>query len=168
MAVNHGFEEGDWLVHVHHGIGQIIKLEQKSIGNRQDLYYRIEGIDCTFWVPASSIDNERIRPAVSKRKMQEAISILKRPPRELERDYKKRQQLIKEIMSEHSLAQNARLVRDLNHAQIDRRLGVTESRILDHLEKHLIMEWSVVLDIDLQEANRRLRDSLSADQMVRP
>lgn len=168
MTVNHGYEEGDWLVHVHHGIGQIIKLEQKSIGNSQDLYYRIEGIDCTFWIPASSIANERIRPAVSKRKMREAIRILKRPPRQLERDYKKRQQLIKEIMSEHSLAQNARLVRDLNHAQINRKLGVTESRILEHLEKHLIMEWSVVFDIDLDEANRRLKESLSVNQVPLP
>ena len=168
MAVNHGFAEGDWLVHLHHGIGQIIKLEQKSIGNRQDLYYRIEGIDCTFWIPASKIENENIRPAVSKRKMQEAIRILRRPPGELERDYKKRQKQIKEIMSEHSLAQNARLVRDLYHAQTNRKLGVTETRILEHLEKHLIMEWSVVFDIDLEEANRRLKDSLSTDRMVRP
>jgi RNA polymerase-interacting CarD/CdnL/TRCF family regulator len=167
MAVNHGYEEGDWLVHVSHGIGQVITLEEKSIGNRQDLYYRIEGIDCTFWVPASKIENERIRPAVSKRKMQEAIRVLKRPPRDLERDYKKRQTQIKEIMSEHSLAQNARLVRDLYNAQANRKLGVTESRILEHLEKHLIMEWSVVFRIDLDEATRRLKDSLSADRMVR-
>lgn len=133
MALNHGYEEGDWLVHLHHGIGQVITLEKKSIGNRQDLYYRIEGIDCTFWIPASKIENERIRPAVSKQKMQEAIRIMKRPPRKLARDYKKRQQQIKEIMSEHSLAQNARLVRDLYHAQTNRKLGVTETRILEHL-----------------------------------
>ena len=159
------FNKGDWVVHVNYGIGRVIAQEKKCLEEREILYYRIEGEDGTFWLPVNNAHTARVRPVVSQIEMQKAIQVLEDSPQELEKNHRQRQVQIKEVLSKCSIDQTASLVRDLLFTQSERKLNVLEQETLDKLKKHLIMEWSVVLDIKPQEARMQLREMFAVDDI---
>jgi len=79
----------------------------------------------------------------------------------LRTNYKQRQIRMKDAISKCSTMPTACLVRDLRYAQAERKLNLTEEEILEKLEKNLILEWSVVLDIKREKVNMQLRDLLA-------
>ena len=79
------------------------------------------------------------------------------------KNHKQRQDRIKDAVSKCSIVPTARLVRDLLVAQAERKLGESELKALDKLEKHFIMEWSVVYNFKLQKARMELRELLTID-----
>jgi len=163
MAEKCVFEKDNLLVHVNYGIGQVTALENKCLGNKHILYYRIEGENYTFWLPVNNADTKRVRPAVSRKEMQKSIHTLEGRPKALGKNHKQRQDRIKDAVSKCSIVPTARLVRDLLVAQAERKLGESELKALDKLEKHFIMEWSVVYNFKLQKARMELRELLTID-----
>jgi RNA polymerase-interacting CarD/CdnL/TRCF family regulator len=154
------FAKGDWVVHVYYGVGQVIALENKCLGGKDISYYRIEGEDGTFWLPVDNADNERVRPIVSHKELQSAIQVLEEPPQELGSNHKQRQNRMKDAISKCEIIPTACLVRDLLFAQAERKLNITEEETLEKLEKNLIKEWSVVLNIKPEKVQMQLRDLL--------
>jgi RNA polymerase-interacting CarD/CdnL/TRCF family regulator len=155
------FKIGDWVVHVNYGVGQVKDLEKKRISGKDTLYYRVKGQSGTFWFPVKNADNERIRPVVSKRRLQKAIRALGDRPQKMDESHKKRQTRIKEVRSEGSLVSTACLVRDLSYSEAEKELSVTEQNALEELKKSLVMEWSVVSKIEPEEVRTRLDQKLT-------
>lgn len=92
--------------------------------------------------------------------MHKAIHALRGRPKALGKDHEQRQNRINDTLSKCSIVPTACLVRDLLIAQAERRLGVSELRVLEKLEKHFIMEWSVVFNIKPKKARMELREIL--------
>jgi RNA polymerase-interacting CarD/CdnL/TRCF family regulator len=156
MATNLIYPEGSWIVHVFYGVGQVIRLEKKHLEGKENLYYRVEGKDGTFWLPVNKADSERIRPVVSKEKMRSAIQALGEKPHRLIGNHIQRKSKIKEIQSTGSITSIACLVRDLTYQASEKKLSIPEQETLDSLKKRLAMEWSVVFEIKPKEAEKKL------------
>jgi len=158
------YAKGDWLVHVNYGVGQVKGLERKGIGGKDILYYRIENDASTFWLPVSGVNTKRVRPVASKRKLAEAIRLLKDNPQEILENHKQRENWIKETRLEGALHSTVCLVRDLFVHDSKKKLSPREQDILEDLKKQLTMEWSAVLDVKPFEARSQL-DGLLASHL---
>ncbi|MEW6716512.1 MAG: CarD family transcriptional regulator [Chloroflexota bacterium] len=154
------FARGDWLVHRNYGIGQVKRLEKKTLGDEEVLFYKVKARNSTFWVPVEEGENPRIRPVASKYKMRKAIALLKQPPLEFSKDYKERQQQIGELMSEGSVKSTAQLVRDLYWRLQTGRLNPGEQDTYDRMYSRLSREWSICMGIKVTEVKRKIKSIL--------
>lgn len=154
------FSKGDWIVHLHYGVGQIKKIEKKRLGDKKASYYMAKTANSTFWVPVENPDAERVRPIASKYKMRLAIKTLKEPPIPLSDDHNERKRHINEVRLEISLISVAKLVRDLLARQAATRLNPSEEKALDHFSDNLLLEWSVSMGLDMEKVHTKYQEVL--------
>jgi len=154
------FVKGNWIVHLYYGVGQVKRLEKKCLDGKKTIYYRVESKDGTFWLPVNKSDTERVRPIASQKQLDSAIQAIKEQPRTFTEDYKQRQIFLNESKSEGSLLEIACLVRDLSYWEVEKHLNLSEKETLEHLKNRLSMEWSIVEDIQQQEARTELNELL--------
>ncbi len=159
------FSKGDWIVHAYYGVGQIIGIESKQIGEDKVKYYKVEARNSTFFVPVKNAENERIRPVASKYMLRKAIKTLKEKPQELESDHNQRKRQISEMVNECSLVTNAQLVRDLIFRRMNHRLNDHEENTLTKVTGRLVREWAITLDLSTEEAQQRF-DSLVQEEIT--
>lgn len=154
------FDIGDWIVHLHYGVGQIKAVEKKQIGDRKTSYYRAETSNSTFWVPVESPDSERVRPVASNYKMRKAIGILKESPIALADDHNDRKRQINEALSQISIEAGVKLLRDLSARQASFKLNPTEEKALDQFTNNFILEWSVSTGMDIEKIREKFQELL--------
>ncbi len=162
MKHSSNYQNGDWIVHKHYGIGQIRGVEEKAISGQPVPYFRVKSERSTFWVPVEdSIQAEYIRPIASAEDCQRVVEVLQRPARLMADDFRKRQRYISEVEKGDSLVDVARLVRDLWARREDRTLNGTEHQALRDLKERLLEEWSASIGIDKDECKGRMHSLLS-------
>jgi RNA polymerase-interacting CarD/CdnL/TRCF family regulator len=158
------FAKGDWIVHLTHGIGQVQRIEKKTLDGEKAKYFRVENKNSIFWVPVDEAEKSRIRPVASQYQLRKALKVLKEPPREETLNYKQRQELIKETRSDGSLPMICELVRDLSAMQAEKSLGENDRRSLTFFKRLLLQEWSICADMTIEDAKYKLREILKKDQ----
>ena len=155
------FSPDDWIVHRHYGIGQVKAVETKAIGEEETTYYKIDAHnDSTIWVPVTS-EEELLRPAASEEQFAEVVQVLKRPSRKMNGHFQTRIARIRKVSREGNPVMLARTVRDL-WARRSRRgqLSNTEESAWRRLVGRLIAEWTVSMDLNEDQANKRLYNLL--------
>lgn len=169
-TIGQEFEKGDWIVHLIHGVGQVRGIEKKLIEGEAIKYYRVKAHNSTWWVPVELPANNRIRPLASRRQLKEALKAFQRPPQEMISNHTKRISWIKEVKAEGSLKSICRLVRDLSVRERKNKISQSEQQVLQQLEDHLIHEWAVCLDCEVeevrQELNNLIQQSMSLPKAV--
>lgn len=158
------FLKGDWIVHLHYGVGKIKSIERKVIGDLKTSYYRVEAANSTFWVPVDDPDKERVRSVASKYKMRQAINILKESAMTLADDHNDRKRQINEAMSQISLAAGAEMLRDLASRQAEFKLNPSEAKALDRFTDKFILEWSVSSDTDIEKIREKFHELIQGIQ----
>jgi RNA polymerase-interacting CarD/CdnL/TRCF family regulator len=155
MESEQTYSSGDWIVHRSYGVGQIRGIDIKKLEGDEVTYFKVRTRDSTYWLPVDKTHNSRIRPISSSPEFKQVISILKRPSREMDSDYKERRKRISKVEEKGSLEAITKLVRDLAALQAERGLNVTEERAFDRLSKRLISEWSACMKIEFEDAQQR-------------
>lgn len=154
------YHPGDWIVHLHHGVGEIECIEEKELGGDSTTYYKVNTKTKTLWVPLDKAENRWFRPLASPEEFDEIIEILQRPPREMHSNHNTRKKRINTVKSSGSLRELARLIRDLWGRREQRRLNNTEERALRRFTDRFLREWSVAKGLDEEEARHRMRELL--------
>lgn len=155
------YSKGDWIVHLHYGVGQITGIEKKQIGDEKTAYYRAQTANSTFWVPVDGPDDSRVRQIASKYKIRKALKILKDQPEPLSDDHNERKRQINEAMGEIALESGARLLRDLSARQASSKLNPSEEKALDQFSQNFILEWSVSMESDIEKTREKFQDLIS-------
>jgi RNA polymerase-interacting CarD/CdnL/TRCF family regulator len=173
VTQEHVYAVGDWLVHVHYGIGQVIGIEEKNLFDEEKQFYcvRAEENNGIFWIPVEEAsENVRVRPIVPKRRLEEALAILRKPPRVMNEENKIRKERIQEARSGGRLLPIARLVRDLSARQSINSLTQIEAKALEFFKKRLVSEWATRMDVPVQSVRLELHEILeeSLSQPLRP
>lgn len=158
--VNADYRAGDWIVHLHHGVGKIKCIEEKELGGNSTTYYKVVTNNSTLWVPLDKAENRWFRPLASPEEFDEVIDILRRPPREMHNNHNTRKARINSVRGGGSLEDMARLIRDLWGRRAQKRLNNTEERALRRFTDRLLREWSVCKDLDEEEARQRMQSLL--------
>ena len=155
------YERGDWIVHCHHGVGQIEKVERKQISDQENTYYRIRTNDSIIWIPVDQMDDEQIRPLSEEENFQEAVEILRKEPKKMASNLNSRKSRIKQVIIDNVPVETARLIRDLRGRRRKKKgLNQTERRALKKLTKRFVHEWAVCKDMTIEQARQRFNSRL--------
>lgn len=154
------YDAGDWIVHLHHGVGEIECIEEKELGGASTTYYKVHTDNSTLWVPLDKAENRWFRPLCSSEEFDQVLDVMRKPPREMHSNHNSRKRRINEVKSEGSLMEMARLIRDLWGRRAERRLNNTEERALRRFTDRLLREWSVCKGLDEEEARHRMQTML--------
>lgn len=159
------YERGDWIVHCHHGVGQIEKVESKRISDQENTYYRIRTNDSIIWIPVDQMDDEQIRPLTDEENFQEAVEVLKKEPKKMASNLNSRKSRIKQVIVDNVPVETARLIRDLRGRRRSKKgLNQTERRALKKLTKRFVHEWAVCKEMTFEQARQRLNRRLSLER----
>ena len=154
------FAKGDWIVHLYHGVGQVISIETKKLDGNKVKYYKVQTKDSLYWVPVGKVDEDRIRALSTPEEIDKALRIIRRRPRQMSDDHMQRKNQINDVRSIGALNEVAKIIRDLSARQAADKLNDSEERALSHFTERLVSEWSVSNDISIDEARQNLNEIL--------
>ena len=156
---------GDKVVHPAYGPGIVKRLVRRTISGAPHRYYLIEPVatdDTEIMVSVDRAKRLGLRKAVKRSEMARAVRTLAALPRMLPRDYRERQQRIKEQLESEGPNEVARAARDLAAFRRAKqgRLGITDARLLKRACERLAGELALVEDISLEDAISRINGIL--------
>ena len=155
------FSIGDKVVHPHHGAAIIVKkVKQTVAGNRQD-YFKLEIAtdQLTVLLPIANIE-ETIRPVISKNQARKVFASFKEPPQEAGSNWSRWYKVLNEKMTSGDIYQVAEVVRDLTYSQQTKGISPALKRMLSKARLTLTSELRFALNVDEEEATRKLDRAL--------
>jgi CarD family transcriptional regulator len=147
------FEIGDKVVHPQHGVGQIVKLEDREF-ERGDTrrYYEISiPGGSTVWVPVD-LANSGLRSLAHKSELAHCREILQARPLPLTEDGRVRQSELVARLKQGTLAAQCEVVRDLSAFVAHKPSYGTITAFLEGMLRVLCQEWATVQEITMSEA----------------
>ena len=146
---------GDWIVHIYYGVGQILNKEEITLDGKRQMYFRIKTGNSSYWLPLAKIDVNRVRPLASKYQIKKALALIRKPPRQLSKDYKVRRKEISLAINDISLYSKAKMIRDLQGRKVSGKLNLGEIDQLNNLKEDFYDEWAIVI-----QQNRKIFEKL--------
>jgi CarD family transcriptional regulator len=147
------FGIGDTVVHPQHGVGQIIKLEDREFERGDSrTYYEIHIPDSSIiWVPVD-LSNSGLRKLASKSELAYCRQILMEPASPLMEDGRVRQSALVAHLKQGTITAQCEVVRDLSTFVAHKPAYGTISTFLETMQRVLCQEWALVEGITISEA----------------
>ncbi|HLT98071.1 MAG TPA: CarD family transcriptional regulator [Acidimicrobiia bacterium] len=163
MAKKTKFSVGDKVVHPQHGAATIAKkVKQEFNGEKRDYYVLdIATEQLTVMVPIESMEDV-IRPVITKTAARNVLKSLKEEPEEAGSNWSRWYKVLNEKMTSGDIFQVAEVVRDLTYAQQTKGISPALKRMLSKARLTLTSELAFSLEIDEEEATKRLDRALPA------
>jgi CarD family transcriptional regulator len=161
IAARSTFEIGDRVVHPQHGVGQIVKLEDREF-ERGDVrrYYEIDiPGGSTVWVPVD-LSNSGLRRLAYKSELDRCREILKARPAPLTEDGRVRQATLVAHLKQGTIAAQCEVVRDLSAFVAHKPAYGTITAFLEAMLRVLCQEWAAVEEITIPEAMSEIQSLL--------
>jgi CarD family transcriptional regulator len=157
------FSVGDEVVHPHRGPGRIVDLERKELTGEEKRYYVIEISfeEMTVHVPVGRVDEVGLRPAMPRARVTRVLDALSSKPHQLAKNYKERQETVREKLATGRPVPTAEAVRDLTWHGQHANLTQKDSELLQRGQDLLAAEMALVSDIGFSEANERIESALA-------
>jgi len=157
------FSIGDKVVHPQHGAAIIVKKVKKTVVDQRQDYFQLEIAtdQLTVFVPVASIQ-ETIRPVISKNQARKVFALFKEPPQEAGSNWSRWYKVLNEKMTSGDIYQVAEVVRDLSYAQQTKGISPALKRMLSKARLTLTSELRFALNVDDEEATKRLDRALPA------
>ena len=155
-AVRSKFAIGDQVVHPQHGVGQIVKMEDREFERGTSrTYYEIHIPSGTVWVPVD-LSNSGLRRLAQKRDIARCREILKAHPLPLTEDGRLRQSNLVEHLRRGTIAAQCEVVRDLSAFVAHKPAYGTITGFLESMVRVLCQEWALVEEISIPEASSEI------------
>ena len=147
------FGIGDTVVHPQHGVGKIVKLENREFERGETRrYYEIQiPGGSTVWVPVD-LSNSGLRGLASRSDLVHCRELLKGDPTDLIEDGRVRQSTLVEHLKQGTIAAQCEVVRDLSAFVAHKPAYGTIPAFLEALLRVLCQEWAIVEGITVAEA----------------
>ncbi len=135
-------------------------MKQEFNGEKRDYYVLdIATEQLTVMVPFEAID-EVIRPVITKTAARNVLKSLKEEPEEAGSNWSRWYKVLNEKMTSGDIFQVAEVVRDLTFAQQTKGISPALKRMLSKARITLTSELAFSLEIDDEEATKRLDRAL--------
>lgn len=161
MAAASKYKVGDKVVHPQHGAATINKkVKQEFDGKKRDYFIlEIATEQLTVMVPVENVE-DLIRPVISKTKSREVLRSLKGEPEEAGANWSRWYKVLNEKMVSGDIFQVAEVVRDLSYAQQTKGISPALKRMLSKARLTLSSELAFSLEVDDEEAVKKLDRAL--------
>jgi CarD family transcriptional regulator len=155
------YSVGDKVVHPQHGAATIQKKVKQAFGGKKQDYFVLEIAteQLTVMVPLDKVE-DLIRPVISKTKSRDVLKSLKGEPEEAGSNWSRWYKVLNEKMTSGDIFQVAEVVRDLSFAQQTKGISPALKRMLSKARLTLSSELAFSLDIDDDEAIKKLDRAL--------
>lgn len=161
---------GDKVVHPQHGAATVAKRLKREFGGQVRDYFVLDIAteSLTVMVPVETIDGV-VRSVISKTQSRTVLNSLREEPQEAGANWSRWYKVLTEKMYSGDIHQVAEVVRDLTFAQQTKGISPALKRMLSKARMTLISELSFSLEVDDEEATRRLDKALPRiDEPVLP
>jgi len=159
------FEVGERVVHPQHGIGKIVKLEDREF-ERGDTrkYYEIDiPGGSTVWVPVD-LSNSGLRRLAHKSELARCREILQAPPLPLMEDGRVRQSTLATHLKQGTITAHCEAVRDLSAFVAHKPSYGTITAFLEGMLRVLCQEWAIVAEITTAHAMAEIQSLLEKSE----
>ncbi|MFN2119834.1 MAG: CarD family transcriptional regulator [Anaerolineales bacterium] len=156
------FHAGDAVMHWVHGLGTILRLEERDILGKAALYYAVQIGDLTIWVPADKFLGQRLRRPTPKTRFKRLVEQLATPGEALPADRHERKLMLVELLRDGKAESLVRVIRALCAYKKVHSLNDNDHTQLNRAERCLVAEWGQVLSVTPQEAESELRRLLES------
>jgi CarD family transcriptional regulator len=155
------FEIGDRVVHPQHGVGLIVRLEEREF-ERGELrrYYEIHiPGGSTVWVPVD-LPNSGLRRLAHKSELARCRDILQSRPLPLTEDGRIRQSTLVAHLKQGTLVAQCEVVRDLSAFVAHKPAYGTITAFLEAMLRVLCQEWAIVEEMSPSDAMSEIQSLL--------
>jgi CarD family transcriptional regulator len=151
-VTNLKFGIGDRVVHPQHGVGYIVKLEDRKFASVMQRYYEISiPGGSTVWVPVD-LSNSGLRSLATRREIAGCRQILVAHPVRLTEDGRIRQSELVTRLKQGTIAAQCEVVRDLSAFVAHKPAYGALMTFLNAVRSVLDQEWAAIEDISVSEA----------------
>ena len=151
------FQVGDLVYHPAHGVGQVMRLEERRFAREEArLYYEVLTRRNTVWVPVETYQAVGLRPVTTKRDLAGYRAVLKSRPAPLEKDHYKRHRALADRLKQGSFQAVCEVVRDLTARGWRKPLNEADSSSLRTARENLCQEWAAAAGISVVEAAQEI------------
>jgi CarD family transcriptional regulator len=159
------FEIGDTVVHPQHGVGQVVKLEDREFerGHTRRYYEISIPGGSTVWVPVD-LPNSGLRSLAHKSALAHCREILQAPPLPLTEDGRVRQSELVARLKRGTIAVQCEVVRDLSAFVSHKPAYGTISAFLEAMLRVLCEEWAIIQGITVPEAMAEISSLLEQNE----
>jgi CarD family transcriptional regulator len=156
------FTVGDYVVYPHHGAATIIKREKIEFDGEKQEYFVLEIAtdQLTVRVPVGKAVDLGVRPVISQNKARQVFRTFKDEPQEAGKNWSRWYKLLTEKINSGDIFQVAEVVRDLTYAQQIKGISPALKRMLAKARLIIISELRFALDLDEEEAVKKLDRAL--------
>jgi CarD family transcriptional regulator len=161
------FKIGETVVHPQHGVGEIIKLEDKEFERgKPHKYYEISILDgSTIW---ASVDNPNsgLRHLATRSEITDCRKILAATPLPVITVGPARQAELVARLKQGTIATQCEVVRDLAALVAHKPPYGTITVFLDAIRVVLCQEWAIVEGIPIHEATKEINSLLEKSKLT--
>jgi len=141
-----------------YGAGVIDRIEEKKINDEIRVYIGISLLldSMYLFIPSTKLVDYKIREVLDINNLVDCLNIIKDKPIKIEKKWTKRYRGNNEKISSGDFKKFCEVLRDLYYLKINGLLPPGEQKILDKTEKMVESEMSLVFNINMEEAKRKL------------
>ena len=155
------FQVGDLVIHWMYGPGTIIQLEEKELDGKTSQYFVVQTHDLTLWVPNSDSGEKCLRLPTPAEDFNHLFKVLASGGEPLSTDRLERKLDLTARMKSGLLEEVCTVVRDLIFQKRSSKMNENDNATLERAREFLLSEWSVALDVPVQQAYHELESLLS-------
>ena len=157
------FDVGDKVVYPHHGAATIEKREKvDAFGEtREYLVLRLAYGDLTLKVPVENTEQVGLRDVINDEEVEEVFAVLRKKEARMPTNWSRRYKNHVEKLKSGDVYQVAEVVRNLSLRDQEKGLSAGEKRMLAKARQILVSELTFAINVDEQEAERRLDEALT-------
>jgi CarD family transcriptional regulator len=156
------FKVGDKVACPPHGVGVIEGKEEREVGGRKLVYFRISliGKNMSILVPEASIESSGIRPILSEKDIEEIFKFLSEVPTNISEKWTVRHRLNVDRLKTGNIKELATVVRNLSFRSKDKELSYSEKRMFEEAFGKLSEEIALSLGEPVKKVKQRIRKIL--------
>ena len=163
------FKIKDYVVYPKHGVGQILSINNKTIGGIEVQCYDIkfEKDKAVGLLPINK--QSHLRPLSTVNQVNKSISILKGKPKIKRSMWSRRAQEYEAKISSGKIYELAEVVRDLNKGDdlmVDQ--SYSERQLFEKAYERILSEFQIILNLSLEDTQKKLDKALKRNLNTQP
>jgi CarD family transcriptional regulator len=160
------YEIGDHVVYPHHGAGQVVKKEEKTIlgETREYLTIKILHNDMTVMVPSCNAGKAGLRRVIDEDTVKKVIAVLTDDCSEMPKNWNRRFKHNRDKIKTGDIYELAEVVRNLAVREQDKGLSTGEKQMYTRAKKILASELMYALEKTEEQTEEHLDDLLHREQ----
>ena len=162
------FNIGDKIVYPMHGAGIIEGIEEREILGEKRKYYimRLPLGDMKVMIPIDNTENIGLREIINEEEFETVVSILKGEKTKMSNNWNRRYRANMDKIKTGDIYEVAEVVRNLLLLDRDKGLSTGERKMLNSAKQILISEFSLVRNLNEEEAVELIYDMLKEENDV--